>query len=411
MPRAFDVFLSEVRVGQLRDEPDGRIGFRFVDDYRTMRRRPVLGQHFEDDLTRIYKGRAAGQLPRFFWNLLPEGAFRSVLLASFDPRPTDDLELLSHLGEDLPGAVRVVSSEDGSSAYNDDPAKVDLPEDELSARAERFGFSLAGAQLKFSMLRDRDRFVLPVHDERGDWILKGPASAAHPGVVENEWSMLTWARSSGFDVPECEIAEWPTLEAIHGYLLPNTRALAIRRFDRPGGGRSHQEDFAQVLDVPPSPSQQKYNTSAVRFAETAHNVLGIEGYEELIRRMVFVVASGNNDAHLKNWSLVYRDTITPSWSPLYDQLFTGAWPQYRPGKAALPFPGPRNFADLRLDAFLEIGRRVMGDANRTREIVLETIARLRATLPMVVEGDVMLEEHREALKTHWLHVPMLAAIT
>lgn len=404
--RSYDVFLSDVRVGQLRDEPDGRVGFRFAPEYRETPRRPVLGQFFLDQgLEQPYKSRAAGQLPRFFWNLLPEGVFRSVLLSSFSPRPPDDLALLYLLGEDLPGAIRVVSSQD-ELELGPEPGGAETEEE--TPLGERFGFSLAGAQLKFSMLREHDRFVLPTHNSRGDWILKGAATAAYPGIVENEWSILAWARLAGFDVPECEIAEWETLQSIHQHLLPNSRALAVQRFDRAGVLRIHQEDFAQVLDVPPVPSQRKFDKSAAELGQSAYLILGDAGFEEFLRRLVFTVASGNNDAHLKNWSLLYRDGRTPSWTPLYDQLFTGAWPQFRPGRPALPLPGPRHFSELRLEALLEISRRTKYSEDATRRVVGETIDRLRTTLPEILRQGVMLEDHVRALDEHWKSVPLLA---
>ena len=43
---------------------------------------------------------------------------------------------------------------------------------------------------------------------------------------------------------------------------------------------------------------------------------------ECVRRTVFNILCGNDDAHLKNWSLVYRDRRNAVLSPAYDLVCT-----------------------------------------------------------------------------------------
>ena len=43
---------------------------------------------------------------------------------------------------------------------------------------------------------------------------------------------------------------------------------------------------------------------------------------EVIRRLIFNAAIGNNDMHLKNWSLIYPDGRTPRLAPAYDFVST-----------------------------------------------------------------------------------------
>ncbi|HZF55290.1 MAG TPA: HipA domain-containing protein, partial [Polyangiaceae bacterium] len=40
---------------------------------------------------------------------------------------------------------------------------------------------------------------------------------------------------------------------------------------------------------------------------------GGEDLREYVRRLAFMVLSGNNDAHLKNWTLVYPDGLHASF--------------------------------------------------------------------------------------------------
>jgi serine/threonine-protein kinase HipA len=41
-----------------------------------------------------------------------------------------------------------------------------------------------------------------------------------------------------------------------------------------------------------------------------------------MRRLAFMVLSGNADAHLKNWSLLYPDGVRPRLAPVYDLVST-----------------------------------------------------------------------------------------
>jgi hypothetical protein len=81
------------------------------------------------------------------------------------------------------------------------------------------------------------------------------------------------------------------------------------------------EDFAQVLDVRPT-HHDKYRSANF---ETIARILGEvapASAEEFMRRLVFNVAIGNGDAHVKNWSLRYEDRLRPLLSPAYDLVST-----------------------------------------------------------------------------------------
>lgn len=122
-------------------------------------------------------------------------------------------------------------------------------------------------------------------------------------------------------------------------VLLETSVLVIRRYDREGTRRIHQEDFAQVVSLPP---RLKYeHISYEQCAALALQIAGKDAYREFIRRLAFVIASGNTDAHLKNWSLVYPDGVNARLSPLYDQVCTIAWEEL-PRTLALRLSGRRH---------------------------------------------------------------------
>lgn len=155
---AASVWLHERRVGELRQDDVGYIEFhpdpRWLEDSE----RPVLGQWFEQRPGRRQRGERPGDLPSFFANLIPESDLGLILRDRLGIAPDDDLGLLIAVGEDLPGAVVVrAEMEDGAAARP-------IPERAASESASehpRLRFSLAGVQLKFSMLRSGDRFHFP----------------------------------------------------------------------------------------------------------------------------------------------------------------------------------------------------------------------------------------------------------
>ncbi|MFS8070255.1 MAG: HipA N-terminal domain-containing protein, partial [Byssovorax sp.] len=168
MTASFEVRLADIRVGAITTGSDGRLSFRFSEAYKNRVPRPVLSQSFEDDLDKTYRGRKPGQLPPFFANLVHEGRLRELYVKTFGIAHDDDLGLLAAVGRDLPGAVSVHPSDDVMHEEGA-PDSVDVDPERVP---EGFRFSLAGVQLKFSMLRQGGNFTLPAHDERGDWIVK-----------------------------------------------------------------------------------------------------------------------------------------------------------------------------------------------------------------------------------------------
>jgi serine/threonine-protein kinase HipA len=336
-----DVSLGDVPVALLERDDDGSVRFEFLAGYRRMRARPVLGQWFTDKLDRPLSNEL--HLPAFFTNLLPEGGLRRLIADSIGARDHEELRLLLRIGEDLPGAVRVQPR--GEVV---EPAPREL--------TGKLRFSLAGVQLKFSVAREAKGLTLPASGMGGDWILKLPDRELE-GVAENEHMVMLWAERSGIDVPEFCLVTPADCHGIDPRFFPEgTLAFACRRFDRPRPGALHHiEDFAQINGKHP---WDKYDDNVapaqrLNYETLARQILvycGAEDLREFVRRLVFTVLSGNSDAHLKNWSLIYRDGRTARLSPAYDQVATVAYPGYG-DELALPFDGSLDFAAVSLAGF------------------------------------------------------------
>ena len=103
------------------------------------------------------------------------------------------------------------------------------------------------------------------------------------------------------------------------------RVFAIERYDRlPDGRRVHQEDFAQVNGLLPA---EKYGHATYEgIGRVVGTLCGLDDLREYVRRLVFMVLSGNVDAHRKNWSLVYPDARRARLSPAYDLVFVMMYP-------------------------------------------------------------------------------------
>lgn len=372
------VWLHGTHAGDLRLRPGGQWVFRFSEAYLAMPRRPVLGRWFEDqDMAALEDKAPLGRLPAFFQNYLPEdgSALRELLARRAGVAPRLHAPLLAVLGEDLPGAITVRDVPDDLEP-GEEPPPTDYP-----VSAERpLRFSLAGMQLKFSVVRSGSGFTLPVTGMGGRWIAKLP-DHAHPRLPEHEAAMLTLARKVGVTVPEHTTVPWRDIEGLpEGLSFDEPHAFLCRRYDRADdGARIHQEDFAQVLNRQPD---NKYNdfpderleASFTSVGRVVMGVCGPDDFAEYVRRLAFMVLTGNHDAHLKNWSLFYPDPRRAALAPAYDLLSTVA---YMPAQTelALRFFKRRHFHEVTRGDFERLAERVGADAAGTLAVVAETLER------------------------------------
>lgn len=404
------VFLNDLEVARLERQGDGRIDFAFLDSYRQRRARPVLSVHYLDKLRA--PSLPAHRLPAFFANLLPEpdGPLRRLITQAAGIREQQDLRLLAHLGEDLPGAVRVRLLEDSDDGGHGHAHAHSEPGVAAPQTGNKLRFSLAGVQLKFSMLRDGKALTLPASGRGGDWIVKLP-DLEHERVPENEYAVMTWARESGIDVPEFDIVTHADLIGLpdRRFVRDGELCFAIRRFDRPpAAARVHIEDFAQVNGRYPADKYDEDRPVADRlnYETLANQILtfcGEADLREFIRRLVFVVLSGNADAHLKNWSLYYPDGRTPRLSPAYDMVATIVYAGTS-DVLALPFHGSLAFEDVTMAGFRRLAGKLRRDPDEMARWVAEDVARIMdiwssESRRLAYETRYALEQHHRRLRS------------
>ncbi|EYT82663.1 phosphatidylinositol kinase [Streptomyces sp. Tu 6176] len=361
LPEVFHaVLLHGVRVGTLCQRGDHT---RFVlnQSYVENSSRPVLGLRFEEHLTGAYA--AALRLPRWFSNLLPEGPLREWIAQDRGVSLDREMELLAQVGHDLPGAVQVLPADgpdDGWEWNEASTAKRSGGSARAAGGSSPWSFSLAGVALKFSLLARGDRLTVPAGGELGDWLVKFP-DYRHSHVPRNEFAMMSLAGQVGIDVPEVRLVHRDELDGIPERMWPNREewAYAVRRFDRsqqPDRTRIHIEDFAQVKDIYPI---DKYNSSFETVASFAYRGHDLQALREAVRRIAFSVIVGNGDAHLKNWSLIYHDRITPSLSPVYDLVSTIPYTPFGEVEdLGLKLGGSKRFEAVTAASFAHLERRL-----------------------------------------------------
>jgi serine/threonine-protein kinase HipA len=366
----YAVWLRDRHVGILHQRGD-HTRMTFDASYREDPDRPVLGLHFEETL--LADQASALRLPPWFSNLLPEGRIREWVAEDRGVSADREMELLAHMGHDLPGAVRVlpvdVPVEHNSWAA---PAPPGPQRDETSDWHPGWRISLAGVQLKFAVLAKADRFTVPGYGEGSDWIVKLP-DRQFKDLPSNEHAIMSLARESGIDVPATRLVHRDELDGIPANVWPSGEefAYAVERFDRTETrDLVHIEDLAQVRNFYPV---DKYRGNFETIASLIYRGHDLESLREFARRLTFIILVNNGDAHLKNWSLIYRDPRQPRLAPAYDLVSTAI---YRVGEGpedlGLKFGGTKDFERVRIATFrrLEerlgaIGADLAGEAERT----------------------------------------------
>ncbi|MCX6141799.1 MAG: HipA domain-containing protein [Ignavibacteriales bacterium] len=196
---------------------------------------------------------------------------------------------------------------------------------EAAARAGRM--SIQGVQPKLSARLSVSERSFVVVDINGSFILK-PQSMEFPELPENEDVTMRLAAVVGIEVPH------------HGLIFAKDGSMTyfIKRFDRVGKrGKLPVEDFAQLTG---GSRDTKYDSSMEKVAAVIDTYCTFPVIEKrkLLRLTVFSFLVGNQDMHLKNFSLITRDDKV-EMSPAYDLLNSSVAMPSAKDDLALPIRG------------------------------------------------------------------------
>lgn len=334
--RVLDVYLGDTFIGSIVENPKGG-RFAYASEIAMYQKGiPLLS------LSLPVKNKPFGEAKTAHWfnGLLPEGPRRDAISKSFGLHSYDWIGLLSKIGWECAGAVRVfpqgeVSEHPGNyreiSELELAKSLSDVSTKFFNERNDAFRMSLGGFQEKICVCMPRleakettvkaDRVFLPVGEAASTHILKSENKHEYPGSAESEaWAMLAASYAA-----RCSRVALLDLDG-----APKT--LVIERYDRTGSGwpfgaeRIHQEDTCQALGLDPAGkyanvrepkgSDPTYRAIADLLAKYAENPA--EELAELLRQMTVNFALGNWDAHAKNTSFLYKKPGLPTVAPLYD---------------------------------------------------------------------------------------------
>lgn len=189
--------------------------------------------------------------------------------------------------------------------------------------------SIQGVQPKLSARLNVKEGAFEIVNANGTYILK-PPSATYPELPQNEDLTMRLAAVGGIEVPP------------HGMVYAKDDSLTyfIRRFDRAARGRKLAiEDFAQLQQMT---RETKYNSSMERVAATIEQYCTFPSVEnvKLFRLTLFSFLVGNEDMHLKNFSLIQRDGKV-ELAPAYDLINTTIAIGRAQEELALPLNGKK----------------------------------------------------------------------
>jgi serine/threonine-protein kinase HipA len=398
-----DVWLQNYHVGTITNIAGDTNIFVMDDDYRDDPGAPTISFKAFRDATGAYRKHVRPTRTRlhpYFSNLLPEGQLRMYLARHAHVNAARDFPLLRIVGHDLPGALRIADDVD-AAGLPVDPAPHSARDDGLD---DILRFSLAGVQLKFSASGDPKRgLTIPAGGMGGHWIVKLP-DQRFKGVSENEFSMMSFAKAVGIDVPTVGLIDPANVAGLPADVQNLTgNAYYVERFDRlPSGARVHTEDFAQSNGIYP---EQKYaRMSFDLLAEQVARLQGVPGMVELTRRLVFNAGIGNGDMHAKNWSVIYRDGRTATLAPAYDYVSTVVYmPQDDLG---MNLVGSKSFDDVTEARLRALADRALVPTKPVIDAAYDMVERMRETWPAIAPTLPMAADHRDTIAAHMSGIPL-----
>ncbi len=320
------VYFYGEQAGTLSQDDIGKLSFQYDPAWQSNPQARPISQSLPLREEVFEERECAG----FFGGLLPEDYTRELIARNLGITSRNDYAMLKEIGGECAGAVTLLDPEADLptrqhmyhpiSKTELETILDTLPQKPLLAGEAEVRLSLAGAQNKLALFRDENGFALPLHESPSSHIIK-PEASLFPGLVENEAYCLRLARSAGIPSAEAE----PMILGEHRCLLVIPSRL---KYQSEGGPHlAHCFDLIRAASSRPA-----------------------KDLVSLFEAVLFNVLIGNNDAHAKNFSLLYtqsRDTIRTELAPLYDLVCTASYPDLSP-KMAMKIGGKYHPAEIRI---------------------------------------------------------------
>jgi serine/threonine-protein kinase HipA len=247
---------------------------------------------------------------------------------------------------------------------------------EAVARAGKL--SIQGVQPKLSARLNVSQGKFDVVDTGGTFIIK-PQHEFYIALPENEDLTMKMAAIVKIDVPLTGLV----------YSQDGSLSYFIKRFDRHGRNKKyHVEDFAQLTH---GSRDTKYSSSMERLVPVLdYCTFPAIARLELFRRVLFCFITGNEDMHLKNFSLITRENII-TLSPAYDLMNTSiSLPKYYE-ELALPIAGKKR--NVKKEDIIDYyGRKRLGIQVKAIDIELNRFTENKKQLEALIQISFLSEE-------------------
>jgi serine/threonine-protein kinase HipA len=406
MAKTLDVYLHDELSGHLIQDDGGQTVFEYIPAWLDRPGATPLSVSLPLRKERFSRSECRG----FFAGILPDETKREIIARNLGISARNDFAMLERIGGECAGAVtfipagqplpardyhyRTISQKQLADIFRE------LPKRPLLAGEEGVRLSLAGAQDKIAVRIEGDDMSLPLGGAPSTHILK-PSIERFAGVVFNEAFTMQLAAGTGVPAAKVEVRTAETIEylSVERYDRTHIKSGATTTLDR-----LHQEDFCQALNIVPEMKYQKEGGPSLKQCFALVREVSSAPVVDLARLLDIVIYNyliGNNDAHGKNFSLLYHGTATANQeirlAPLYDAISTVYYPElsnemamkigdeYKSERVA-----PRDFDTLAEQAGLakplvrrrvpELAQAVLNTTNKIRidqDVVLKVTALIR----------------------------------
>lgn len=268
------------------------------------------------------------------------------------------------------------------------PPKLDFTQDQVMELAEQVVKSqrtVTGVQPKLSLSFSEESTTpnrLTIVGLWGNYILK-PQTEVYANLPENEDLTMHLAKLS-------KIA---TVDHSLIHIRSGELAYITKRIDRKGGEKKHMEDMCQLTD---RLTEHKYKGSYEQIAKvikkhSAYPGLDLTNFYELV---LFSFLTGNNDMHLKNFSLLKKGQEY-SLCPAYDLVASELVVEGDDEDLALHLNGKKK--KIKKSDF-EVAMKGAGLENKVVENVFKKFHKLYGQWQSFVADSFLPEEMKEAYK-------------
>lgn len=199
---------------------------------------------------------------------------------------------------------------------------------QAAMRADKM--SIQGVQPKLSARLNIRKESFEIVDNGGEYILK-PENYLYPELPANESLTMKLAEITGIEVP------------LNGMVYSSDGRLTyfIKRFDREGKKKKISvEDFSQLAGKSRDTKYDYSMEKLILLIDTYCTFPAIEKVK-LFRLTLFNFLTGNEDMHLKNYSIITRNEKI-ELSPAYDLVNTTIALKNAKEEIALPIDGKKN---------------------------------------------------------------------